>query len=951
MYQISDNFNSYRGYWPEDAPWDATEKSHGAKSFLSTQQHVDLRSFRTVGDAMDVPQRPDLTSVTQTSIDALAQTALETKTGVNVAEENWTLIGSGLNAITVGKMSGRGGWSGLTTTTNGSAVSATLTSSTPGTRINVGVMDKLSLIFPNYNSFDTATSYVQLCSNAAGDFSSNVSRKIWFNENDSVMPQLRFPMDNLYKYTFETSIADWGVTGMSTLAQDTAHASGGTKALKVTTTASRTSGTVSPAFVADGSSSIGATGQVWVPTGSTVRYGFINNSPANRIGNGGFETNVAGWTVYQGSISRSTSEAYEGTASMAIFANLHTWAGAGYDVTGLTVGKEYVFSAWAKIPVGETFRMDATGTTIDFAPATNTGWNKYSIKFTATSTSHTMFFQVKDNSVAYTYYVDKIVLAPTDEVELGTIKTITGNDAFQVLGTGTFVPPASPSVSFFVSSPDSNSSVYSYWVDDLAINNGFASTAVSGIKIYLAKSVAPTANQTVSLMGIRGLKSTWAESALDFDTRIGALCRPVTLDGANYAGTTAAAFEFIRGDGTKLDPYLTDGATAIYFCPGGGTSPNDATGATYNEIALLFRETKDTGAGTGSHIEAGIKFQDTNTVTFTSKKVSTTGGSPGTQSASGTYTENTTINWNGAGLYMFKVELVGTTIIPRLYSVNWDKSNPQLLWAPTSTITSTHYTTRNGRVGFRADLKSRDAFVWDFEASTIGYSVLRSQVRKFRTPVDSLKLTAQFSADQNLFTYFTAPDLLTDQTKLVNGMPSYRSSVALTTNTFVVEDWLQTYLHIQLWVGNTLTSRNKPRILVGTTELPAKDIKPNQWNDINYDLSLLKNLTTGTPYQISIAAALQPDTFLGNFWVGDVMVGRRRVAWSARATANGPFREFKNTVNSSTGALHFNPEERGTDVQLQAIALTPDAWVASSKLRARLAELGNPLYDQAYDKS
>ena len=153
---------------------------------------------------------------------------------------------------------------------------------------------------------------------------------------------------------------------------------------------------------------------------------------------------------------------------------------------------------------------------------------------------------------------------------------------------------------------------------------------------------------------------------------------------------------------------------------------------------------------------------------------------------------------------------------------------------------------------------------------------------------------------------------------------------------------------------NNVTVKNQPIIVLntpsGTENLTMPRLQPAQWNSLHFDLGIFRQLLTGVGYSISILPATDPDKPLGNFWVDSTVLGRRRVSWSVRATTNGPWREFRDLVNKPNGAVHFPSAERGTQLQLKADALTQDAWVSSFKVFPRHAELGLPIYDQAFQK-
>lgn len=483
-------------------------------------------------------------------------------------------------------------------------------------------------------------------------------------------------------------------------------------------------------------------------------------------------------------------------------------------------------------------------------------------------------------------------------------------------------------------------------------NTGFDNTKVTGVRISLLEDVAPSDDLAVTALALRGTTTDWGESALDFDTLLGALIVPVTLDGADYSGDVAQAFEFVRGDGSKLDPIPADGAYYLYFSPGGATSPNKATGSDHNTVAIIMREQKDIGAGTGSHIEARLKFNDAETL-FESVLVTSSGGSPGTVVESHSHALAVGGNLNSSKHYVFRVELRGTQVLATIYETDSDLVVGAFVWSNPTTITDSNYVYKNGRVGFIADLLTRDAYVSAFDVATTGFAVFQTQQYASRTPVDGAQLAAVYSEDQNLFQSVVGPDLFIDQTKTLSGLGSYRTARSLTTNSFIVDDWTQTYLSLAIWVPNNVTVANQPIILINTgmgqESIPLDRLQPSQWNRLYFDLGIFRDLATAASYSIQIQAAPSPDRALGFFWVDEIVVGRRRVSWAIRASENNPWREFKSMVNRASGAVHFTPEERGADLQLMATALTEDAWVSSFKLFPRYAQLGLPVYDQGFE--
>lgn len=833
-YPLSETFDDPQGRWNQVAPWDATEASDSVKSFLTTQIHVDLRSFREVGDLLAAPQNPDLDTVAQTVLDAETQTDMETDPGANNAEENWTLTNA-------------------------------------------------NNIVPNPS--------------------------------------------------FETDTSGWSsVQGTEILT-------------RITTDAAPGYGTASLQVTTDGSSEGPMSDLIAVSPSTSYEYSVWLKGTGNIY---------LQWHEYQADGLTSN-----GFNTGSTFALTNTWT--QYTLTGTTAAT----TANLKLLV---VYIDATPTTFwvdgvslltsDFGLsslavgpiAARGGWS--GVQATATGAPITALFE--------SFTADPIDISAMDEL------TVIFPDYNTPDGATSYVElTSSPSGTFSDSTYNSAQALFSANASVMpelrfaptAFTTGaginFKLSSVTGVRVYIADTTPPAAGTTFTMMGMRAVKTGWTESALDFDTRIGAICVPVTLDGNLYAGTVAENFQFVRGDGTKEDPIPLNLAMNMYFMPGGRTSPNDATGAIYNKVGFILREKKDSGAGTGSHIEAYLKFNDAGTF-FETKRVSTTGGSPGVETDAGFNSVSVGGPLDGSKRYLLHVNVRGTQIDARIYETDTAHNLGALVWQLPTTITDANYVVENGRVGFIAGLVSRDAFIEGIDVAPTGFAELKTKRYNSRSPIDGAQLAAVFAPDINLWTGFTGPDILIDQTKTVSGNGSYRTALGITSNSFVVDDWTETYLQLALWVPSGVTLANQPQILLNTdstTEtLPMPKLQSSQWNDLYFDLGIFRNLITASGYSISIAPAANPDTPLGFFWVDDMLIGRRRVSWSVRATENGLFREFKQNINNPDGGVHFPANERGTELQVKAVALTEDAWVSSFKLFPRYAELGLPVYDQGFEK-
>lgn len=469
--------------------------------------------------------------------------------------------------------------------------------------------------------------------------------------------------------------------------------------------------------------------------------------------------------------------------------------------------------------------------------------------------------------------------------------------------------------------------------------SGFNASAVTGVRIVLTKASAPSSGLATSVMAIRALSSTWVYEQMDFDTRLGALVMPVTLTGTTPGGGTGP-IPLIRGQGNKSDPIPEDLAMNLYF-NAGGTGGFLATGSNYNTIQLYWRELNNGVAGTGSYIVTRLRWNASGTY-FDAWRDDYASS---TLTSTSVYTEALAA-LTPASNYMFRVEMLGTNIIGYLYQVDGNGEVLATIWKSVGT-TNTNYIYRNGRVGFGFNFQyDRDAFLTQLQSGVKNYAEFETVFYNQLSVVDGVQLAATFAADMNLWQSFSAPDIFVDQTKTVSGNGSYRTSVGLISNLFIVEDWNNTYLSFALWVPIGITPLVQIVSTFGqTNNLLLPNLQGNQWNYIDLELTVLNNLITGTGYTWQV---ISTPGQIGPFWVDSPTIGRRRVSWAVRAQANAPYRYFRELVNSNTGAVHFIVAERGTQLELRADALTSDAWASEFDLIPRHAQLGNPIYDVAY---
>lgn len=144
----------------------------------------------------------------------------------------------------------------------------------------------------------------------------------------------------------------------------------------------------------------------------TIRY---LSQRTNLIANPSFEVNTAGYAV-GGSVPptfvRSTARFFDRTAS-----GLLTWGTGGtfplvqYSVVGLIPGQTYTASAYAYVPTGSVSLNLVCGGIIGGAMSTKDAWTRFSVTFTAITTTHAIqIWPTTAATAGMTAYIDAVLL-------------------------------------------------------------------------------------------------------------------------------------------------------------------------------------------------------------------------------------------------------------------------------------------------------------------------------------------------------------------------------------------------------------------------------------------------------------------------------------------------------------------------------------------------------------
>jgi hypothetical protein len=485
-----------------------------------------------------------------------------------------------------------------------------------------------------------------------------------------------------------------------------------------------------------------------------------------------------------------------------------------------------------------------------------------------------------------------------------------------------------------------------------AAGASFDTTQVRGVRLHLEGS-AGAADRTVHLLALRVLADDWTLEDVDMETRRGILYSPPM--------TSEAAVPLVRGIGDDEDFRLTDGTIEVFFCTGGASAFSQP-----NSIALLIRES--VVADVLTRITFG--WDDT---TCTIAIVREDAGIPlSVDEITRTYdialdraVDERIVDESGtdvgygidddAGRYCLRVTAIGNTIEVRLLPSD---ANNAITGATVAALdaTKTSLLPVHGRVGIESVFLDRDAFIDEIRSGSYGYATLRTLPAASYTPVDGAQLIASASPPENLFqswSWLLPQEEAIDYSNTRSGLGSSVATTGLMSNPIWVRDWTKTTVSFDLWVTESDSDRVPFCTMQGLLadengdpiemRIPLPRLRANQWNPISIDLARFANLHTGIWYIFTIEGRGE------EFAVDSMHIDQVAVDWAIRADEDQPWRSFGTLVNAERGAVHLG-RERGRAIQLQATALTREAWVSHLRLLPRYAQLGLPLYDQSRDR-
>jgi hypothetical protein len=120
------------------------------------------------------------------------------------------------------------------------------------------------------------------------------------------------------------------------------------------------------------------------------------------------------------------------------------------------------------------------------------------------------------------------------------------------------------------------------------------------------------------------------------------------------------------------------------------------------------------------------------------------------------------------------------------------------------------------------------------------------------------------------------------------------------------------------------------------------DFVPGAWSHVSLDLrgTRAKNGDYFLVVNSDGDGEIDNSSFRNKWWIDNVQINTQTIEWEMRSIENGSWTPFRRNVNRQYGALHLPETQVGRSIQLQAKALTEDAWIAEYTLVPKYSSSG-----------
>lgn len=522
---------------------------------------------------------------------------------------------------------------------------------------------------------------------------------------------------------------------------------------------------------------------------------------------------------------------------------------------------------------------------------------------------------------------------------------------------------------------------------------GFNFSTITAVRIFF-KSTFPSEVSDVKIMGIRAITQSRVDDGLWMTAEINTLEQNVSSPVLGYGQNEESIVPMISGSRLETiasDPSPIDSKQAVIFQTGAGLASNPG----YNKIMIFAREQEFDDLKKSSWLTVEYSFNldpDAALRRYKTLRVLSDDGSdvlcwdihPG-----GVYEDVYNPATEGISYlpelksernYEISGNFAGNSIAVQIQELTAAEQPQQIIFdAPV--VSSAEWGPISGRIGWYFEFADKDMYVSAYDLESAAYAILRTKQFISETPVEGAQLFTVDSGDKNLFEEFFPLSPLdrvyVDNQKTSTGVSSYvfesfgqAQNPGVISNQFTVNDWNHIYIEFDIWVPRVLRSEEKrPRFGLRPVEQPegtdgtdifsglvplnapiAFDFVAGAWSHVSFDMrgTQAKN----GDYYLTIFSngdgSDELSTFRNKWWIDNIQISTQTIEWEMRAVENGSWTPFRKNVNRQYGALHLSENQTGKNVQLQARALTEDAWIAEYTLIPKYISSGRILDTNVY---
>jgi hypothetical protein len=334
--------------------------------------------------------------------------------------------------------------------------------------------------------------------------------------------------------------------------------------------------------------------------------------------------------------------------------------------------------------------------------------------------------------------------------------------------------------------------------------------------------------------------------------------------------------------------------------------------------------------------------------------------------------------------YLVILTLIGTTAQLQIFNVDQTTYEIETNVFDTTVIPDNSlFTRRPGRTGFQATLQDGDAFLKEIRPRGLVFAEYRSAALTSITPVKGARLYVNSSPNLQYWnswsslhdSAFVEPTLSPDTNRTTTGSST---SVVIPVPSAVypgqgiisnqlspdgssgITDFDNFGISFDLWFPsdalNAETNDDKTVLTCvllssygANIPLTLPVIRPDHWQHMVLQPPLSQPYPQSGIYQLALHYNGTAGT---QFWIDNVEIFERSVAWSARSVSNdawnsnyAPWTPFKDFINSDSDGIRFYPQ--GNQLQYRAQGLRQNSAILSSpKLVPVYAELGKLVWPE-----